>query len=249
MDERLPGVEWSCLGTAPAPQEAFVSHATHADAALTPRARLRLARLVRRSGLAASSCGRALRRLVADREEVGGSLPRRGSRVASALMNPCAWSTSCWPRWASAPSCYSSASSTRRGGLDALGRGGGDDGRGVEADLAGEPDRGVAGRPLRDPATLDRVVTRVEQLAVPCRPLDRGGDRQGADLRGGDRERHRTGARGRQHGRPVTWSWSTSSCSGSRRPILSTPAEGPGPGRRRAPPRRSPPRRCQGRRP
>ena len=36
MDEGLPGVEWSCLGTAPPPKEAFVSHATHANAALTP---------------------------------------------------------------------------------------------------------------------------------------------------------------------------------------------------------------------
>jgi len=46
MDEGLPGVEWSCLETAPPPKEAFVSHATHANAALTPRARLRLARLI-----------------------------------------------------------------------------------------------------------------------------------------------------------------------------------------------------------
>jgi transposase InsO family protein len=38
-------MEWSCLGTAPT-KEAFVSHATHANAALTPRARLRLARLI-----------------------------------------------------------------------------------------------------------------------------------------------------------------------------------------------------------
>src|SRR3954451_23094405 len=46
MNEGLPGVEWSCLGTAPPPKEAFVSHATHANAALTPRARLKLARLI-----------------------------------------------------------------------------------------------------------------------------------------------------------------------------------------------------------
>jgi hypothetical protein len=46
MDEGLPGVEWTYLGTAPPPREAFVSHATHANAAWTPRARLRLARLV-----------------------------------------------------------------------------------------------------------------------------------------------------------------------------------------------------------
>jgi transposase InsO family protein len=46
MEEGLPGVEWSCLGTAPPPKEALVSHATHANAALTPRARLRLARLI-----------------------------------------------------------------------------------------------------------------------------------------------------------------------------------------------------------
>jgi transposase InsO family protein len=39
-------VEWSCLGTAPPPEEAFVAHATHANAALTPRARLRLGRLI-----------------------------------------------------------------------------------------------------------------------------------------------------------------------------------------------------------
>src|SRR3954469_19078519 len=46
MNEGLPGVEWSCLETAPPPKEAFVSHATHSNAALTPRARLRLARLI-----------------------------------------------------------------------------------------------------------------------------------------------------------------------------------------------------------
>jgi transposase InsO family protein len=38
-------VEWSCLRTG-SNQEVFVSHATHANAALTPRARLRLARLI-----------------------------------------------------------------------------------------------------------------------------------------------------------------------------------------------------------
>jgi hypothetical protein len=46
MDEGLPGVEWSCLRNRSATKEAFVSHATHANAALTPRARLRLARLI-----------------------------------------------------------------------------------------------------------------------------------------------------------------------------------------------------------
>jgi transposase InsO family protein len=39
-------VEWSCLRNRSSNQEAFVSHATHSNAALTPRARLRLARLV-----------------------------------------------------------------------------------------------------------------------------------------------------------------------------------------------------------
>src|SRR3954463_7807832 len=40
---RPPGVEWSCLATAPRTQEVFVSHR---NAALTPRARLRMARLI-----------------------------------------------------------------------------------------------------------------------------------------------------------------------------------------------------------
>jgi len=39
-------VEWSCLRVPFRDQEVFVSHATHANAALTPRARLRLAVLV-----------------------------------------------------------------------------------------------------------------------------------------------------------------------------------------------------------
>ncbi|GAB49633.1 putative transposase, partial [Mobilicoccus pelagius NBRC 104925] len=39
-------MEWSCLTVPPRVQEVFVSHATHANAALTPRARLRLAVLV-----------------------------------------------------------------------------------------------------------------------------------------------------------------------------------------------------------
>jgi transposase InsO family protein len=42
-------VEWSCLRTG-SNQEVFVSHATHANAALTPRARLRLARLIVEQG-------------------------------------------------------------------------------------------------------------------------------------------------------------------------------------------------------
>jgi transposase InsO family protein len=43
-------VEWSCLRNRSATKEAFVSHATHANAALTPRARLRLARLIVEDG-------------------------------------------------------------------------------------------------------------------------------------------------------------------------------------------------------
>ncbi|MBA2507450.1 MAG: helix-turn-helix domain-containing protein [Nocardioidaceae bacterium] len=39
-------MEWSCLETSSAPTEAFVAHATHSNAALTPRARLRLALLI-----------------------------------------------------------------------------------------------------------------------------------------------------------------------------------------------------------
>jgi transposase InsO family protein len=39
-------VEWSCLKVPLPHQEVFVSHATHANAALTPRARLRLGQLV-----------------------------------------------------------------------------------------------------------------------------------------------------------------------------------------------------------
>ena len=57
-----------------------MSHATHANAALTPRARLRLARLIVDAGLAAGSGGRALRRVLEDREEVGRPLPRRRGR-------------------------------------------------------------------------------------------------------------------------------------------------------------------------
>src|SRR3954452_7423094 len=45
MGEDPPDVEWSCLRNR-SHQEAFASHATHANAALTPRARLRLARLI-----------------------------------------------------------------------------------------------------------------------------------------------------------------------------------------------------------
>src|SRR6186997_1662916 len=46
MGEGLPVVEWSCLGTSPH-KEAFMSHA---NAALTPRHRLRLARLIVEDG-------------------------------------------------------------------------------------------------------------------------------------------------------------------------------------------------------
>ena len=38
-------------------QEAFVSHATHSNAALTPRARLRLARLIVDLGMATCARG------------------------------------------------------------------------------------------------------------------------------------------------------------------------------------------------
>ena len=54
-----------------------MSHATHANAALTPRARLRLARLIVDEGWPIRSRRRAVRRVVADREEVGRALPRR----------------------------------------------------------------------------------------------------------------------------------------------------------------------------
>jgi transposase InsO family protein len=43
-------VEWSCLRTGSHTLEVFVSHATHSNAALVPRARLRLARLIVEAG-------------------------------------------------------------------------------------------------------------------------------------------------------------------------------------------------------
>src|SRR3954451_21281024 len=43
MDEDLPWLVWSCLTAPTRPEEVLVSHA---NAALTPRARLRLARLI-----------------------------------------------------------------------------------------------------------------------------------------------------------------------------------------------------------
>jgi hypothetical protein len=46
MGEGLPDVEWSCLGTSPH-EEAFMAHA---NAALTPKHRLRLARLIVEDG-------------------------------------------------------------------------------------------------------------------------------------------------------------------------------------------------------
>jgi len=59
-------------------EEAFVSHATHANAALTPRARLRLARLIVDGGWSGPSSRGTLGRVVEDGEEVG--RPGRRSR-------------------------------------------------------------------------------------------------------------------------------------------------------------------------
>ena len=55
-------------------QEVFVSHATHSNAALTPRARLRLARLIAEHGPDA-----ALRTL---RDELAGTCPRRTAAMS-----------------------------------------------------------------------------------------------------------------------------------------------------------------------
>ncbi|GAA4908960.1 hypothetical protein GCM10025789_30560 [Tessaracoccus lubricantis] len=69
--------EWSCLGTTFLTQEAFVSHA---NAALTPRARLRLAKLIVEDDWPVSRRGEDVHDLAADGAQVGGEASDRRVR-------------------------------------------------------------------------------------------------------------------------------------------------------------------------